>query len=353
MGSTTPTTNGRAEVEISKPWIKTPLVRSAALSRVAGCNVWLKLDNLQPSGSFKSRGIGNLLLRSLPASPHTPIHFYCPSGGNAGLACAHAAFALQRPCTIVVPAPTPAHMIAKIQLLGARVVQTGRHWSEADSYLREELLAKDPTGVYVSPFDHPDIWDGNSGVMLEVEEDMAALGIRSLDAVVCSVGGGGLLNGIMQALDRCGRLGSRKGSARGGTKVIAVETEGTASFKAALQKRELVRLDGIDSIATSLGVPQVAAKTLEWGIGYEKNVRSVVLGDAESVRGMVWMADEERILVESACGVSVAVAINGVLRKILEEDGESVEGKNVVIVVCGGSNISLKTLTEYRETFGV
>lgn len=58
-------------------------------------------------------------------------------------------------------------------------------------------------------------------------------------------------------------------------------------------------------------------------------------------------------MVESACGVSVAVAINGVLKEILEEDGENVERKNAVIVVCGGSNISLKTLAEYRERFGV
>ncbi|KAA8575230.1 hypothetical protein EYC84_004420 [Monilinia fructicola] len=324
MGSTTPTTNGRVEGAISKPWIKTPLVRSAALSRVAGCNVWLKLENLQPSGSFKSRGIGNLLLRSLPASPTTPVHFYCSSGGNAGLACAHAAFSLQRPCTIVVPMTTSSHMISKIQLLNAEVVQTGKHWSEADRYLREELLAKDRTGVYVPPFNHPDIWAGNSGVMTEIEEDVhrhwRILG------------------------DWTGRRERRW---------LQWRRRGQRVFKAALKVGELVRLDGIDSIATSLGATQVAAKSLEWGVRYEKNVKSVVLSDAESVRGMVWMADEERILVESACGVSVAVAINGVLKEVLEEDGTSVEGKNVVIVVCGGSNISLKTLAEYREKFGV
>lgn len=180
-------------------------------------------------------------------------------------------------------------MISKIQLLNAEVVQTGKHWSEADRYLREELLAKDRTGVYVPPFNHPDIWAGNSGVMTEIEEDVHRLGIQSLDAVVCSVGGGGLFNGIMQALEDFGRL-----DGPAGTKVVAVETEGTASFKAALKVGELVRLDGIDSIATSLGATQVAAKSLEWGVRYEKNVKSVVLSDAESVRGMVWMADEER-----------------------------------------------------------
>ncbi|KAI9648473.1 catabolic L-serine/threonine dehydratase [Ciborinia camelliae] len=348
MGSTTPITNGTGEAVVSLPWIKTPLVRSAALSRLVGCNVWLKLENLQPSGSFKSRGIGNLLLRSLPPNPHTPVHFYCSSGGNAGLACAHAAFSLKRPCTIVVPMTTSSHMIAKIKLLDAEVVQAGSHLGEADAYLREELLAKDSTGVYVPPFDHPDIWEGNSGVVTEIEEEVHALGIESLDAVICSVGGGGLFNGIMQALENSGRLAGPRG-----TKVLAVETEGTASFHAAMKKGELVRLDGIDSIATSLGATQVAVKSLEWGMNYKKNVRTIVLGDAESVRGMVWMADEERILCESACGVSVAAAINGGLREVLEEDGESVKGKNVVIVVCGGSNISLKILEDYKERFGV
>lgn len=170
------------------------------------------------------------------------------------------------------------------------MIQTGNHWSEADRYLREELLAKDPNGVYVPPFDHPDIWEGNSGVITEIEEDVLRLGIPSLDAVICSVGGGGLFNGIMKGLDEFGRLESS------GTKVVAVETEGTASFHAAMKRGELVRLDGINSIATSLGATQVAAKSLEWGIKYKKNVRSVVLSDAESVSGMVWMADEERIV---------------------------------------------------------
>ncbi|KAK6612346.1 pyridoxal-phosphate dependent enzyme [Botrytis cinerea] len=310
MGSTTPITNGMGEGHISKPWIKTPLVRSAALSRHAGCNVWLKLENLQPSGSFKSRGIGNLLIR-----------------GNAGLACAHAAFSLKRPCTIVVPMTTSSHMISKIKLLKAEVVQTGNHWSEADRYLREELLANDANGVYVPPFDHPEIWEGNSGVITEIEEEFGCGDLQHW--------GGGLFNGIMKGLEESGRLG-----AHSGTKVIGVETTGTASFHAAMKREELVRLDGIDSIATSLGATQE-----------EREECSV--GDAESVDGMVWMADEERILVESACGVSVAVATNGMLKKILEEDGETVEGKNVVIVVCGGSNISLKTLAEYRERFGV
>lgn len=155
---------------------------------------------------------------------------------------------------------------------------------------------KDENGVYVHPFDHPDIWDGHSVLVSEIEEEVKGSGIQSLDAVVCSVGGGGLFNGIMQGLEKGGRLGQK------GTKVVGVETTGTASFQASLKRGELVRLDGIDSIATSLGATQVAAKSLEWGIKYPKNVKSIVLGDAESVSGMVWMADEERI-VSSICSL--------------------------------------------------
>src|SRR4051812_4728 len=111
----------------------------------------------EPSGSFKSRGVGALLLSRIAAhGPSKPIHFYCSSGGNAGLACAHAAYSLRRPCTIVVPKSTSQMMIAKIKLLEAEVVQVGEHWSEADGHLRNVLLKADPNGVYVPPFDHPD-----------------------------------------------------------------------------------------------------------------------------------------------------------------------------------------------------
>ncbi|KAF4619076.1 hypothetical protein G7Y89_g14772 [Cudoniella acicularis] len=310
-----------------RPWVETPCIHSTALSRTAGCNIFLKLENLQPSASFKSRGIGNLM--SLAIEQHgleKPIHFYCSSGGNAGIACATAALSLGRPATIVVPLSTTAFMVSKLKLLGVEVVQTGKHWSEADNYLRKELLAKNENGIYVPPFDHPDVWEGNGTIIDEVEKQMCDKG--DYDAIVCSVGGGGLFSGIMSSLERHGRLlpGGRN------IKVMAVETEGAHSLALSLERKELSKLDAITSIATSLGATQVAAKAFEWG--QRPEVTSCVFDDAEAAMGAVCFADDERIVVETACGVSIATAYNGSLRSLLfpELSEEEFAKRNVVIV---------------------
>ncbi|KAH6662268.1 tryptophan synthase beta subunit-like PLP-dependent enzyme [Halenospora varia] len=330
-----------------KPWVQTPCIYSSTLSRTAGCNIYLKLENLQPSASFKSRGIGNLMSLAIQHhGPSKPIHFYCSSGGNAGLACATAAISLSRPATIVVPLSTSAFMVSKLKLLGVEVVQIGKHWSEADTYLREELLAKDENGVYVPPFDHPDIWDGAATIVDEVEREMCDKG--GYDGIVCSVGGGGLFAGLMTSLERHGRL---QGNGRK-VKVMAVETQGAHSLALSLEKKKLSRLDAITSIATSLGATQVAEKAFEWG--QRPEVESCVFSDAEAAMGSVCFADDERIIVETACGASVAAAYNGSLHSLLFPglSEEEFSRLKIVIVVCGGSNVSLDVLEGYKSKYG-
>jgi len=277
--------------------------------------------------------------------PSKPVHFYCSSGGNAGLACVTAATALNRPATIVVPMSTSALMVQKLKTLGADVVQHGMHWSEADAYLREELLKKDPGGVYVPPFDHPDLWEGHSSLVDEVEVQMNG----EYDGLVCSVGGGGLFAGVMEGLERYGRL--RGGGGRE-VKVLVMETEGAESLNYSLREGSLRRLDKISSIATSLGATQVAGKAFEWG--QRPEVTSCVFSDAEAAMACVEFADDERILVETACGVSIAPAYNDTLHTILypELSDEEFSRLNIVIVVCGGSNVTLKILESYREKYG-
>ena len=219
-------------------------------------------------------------------------------------------------------------MIAKIKNAGATdVIQTGVSWAEADAYMREELLAKDANGVYVPPFDHEDVWDGAATIIEELEEKP--------DVVVCSVGGGGLFCGLMRGLERRGW---------GDVKVLALETKGAESLHRSLEKGELVKLERITSIATSLGATKVAEKAFEYG--QRTNVRSAVLGDEEAVMGCWQLADDERVLVEPACGVNVAPCYNGRLKKLLPE--LTPESK-VVIVLCGGANVTLEALMEWRE----
>ena len=222
-------------------------------------------------------------------------------------------------------------MIAKIKTAGAKeVIQHGATWAEADRFLREDVVAKDANGIYVPPFDHPDVWDGAATIIEELNERP--------DAVVCSVGGGGLFSGLQLGLERRGW---------GDVSLLAMETEGAHSLAASLKEGELVTLSEITSFAKSLGAKRVAGKAFE--LGQRKNVKSLVLSDAEAAMGCWRLADDERLIVEPACGVSVAVCYDGRLKNVLPHLNQD---SKVVVVVCGGSDITLESLCEFRKQYG-
>ncbi|KAK8030530.1 tryptophan synthase beta subunit-like PLP-dependent enzyme [Apiospora arundinis] len=370
-----------SEPEPQKLWIETPCIPSTPMSQAAGCNIFLKLENLQPSGSFKSRGIGNMMYKAMLSQQQhptgKPAHFYCSSGGNAGLACATAAITLARPCTIVVPLSTSAFMIGKLRQLGAEVVQVGEHWAAADAHMREHLLSADEAGVYVPPFDHPDIWEGAATMVDEMAVQLPPLltanGTKGVsdgvpDAIVCNCGGGGLLNGVMEGVERQTkkRWAPRGGAGPRRPRVLTVETVGADSLYASAQAGEHVTIPKITSIATSLGATRVSAKTWEWysrsaAASADQNappatdLTSVTVTDAEAVMGSARLADDARILVEVACGATIATVYNGELRRTLGKglSDEEWAAMNVVVIVCGGSNISLEMLSAYQEKYGV
>ncbi|KAF6845052.1 pyridoxal-phosphate dependent enzyme [Colletotrichum musicola] len=339
---------GSLDSDSKKTWIETPCIASAPLSRIAGCNILLKLENLQPSGSFKSRGVGNLMVRAAAAAPPgTDAHFYCSSGGNAGLACATSAIALNRRATIVVPKTTSPFMISKLRELGADCVQTGENWAEADRHLREVLLANDPAGVYVPPFDHQHVWDGASTIVDELASQMPR--DVDIDAIVCSVGGGGLLNGLAQGVEPGGWRGAKGREPR----LMAVETKGADSLNASVVAGEHVTLPGITSIAGSLGAVKVSART--WEVAQTTpGFRSVVVSDAEAAMACVRFLDDARFAVEVACGATIATVYTGMLRKHFGAglSDEEWAKKNIVLIVCGGSNITMEMLNEYRAKYG-
>jgi L-serine/L-threonine ammonia-lyase len=324
-------------------------------------NIYLKLENLQPSGSFKSRGIGNLMFRAMSdAACHTPnVHFYCSSGGNAGLACATSAVALGCKVTIAVPVTTPSFMVDKLRALGVDVRQVGANWSAADAYLRNEAMAKhDPTSraVYVPPFDHPDIWTGAASLVDELAAQMGSAGPSgtgiAVDAIVCNVGGGGLLCGIMEGLDR-NRKRLVGADTRGLPRVLAIETVGADALRASVLAGEMVTLPSITSIATSLGATRVAEKAFEWTQKASDRLITSTVTDADGVMGVVNFLRDARMFVEVACGATIATVYNGELRRQLgkTKTDEDWANMNVVLVVCGGSNINLDLLQQYREKY--
>ncbi|MFZ3000116.1 MAG: pyridoxal-phosphate dependent enzyme [Undibacterium umbellatum] len=301
--------------------IPTPLLEHRALSASLDKQVWLKMENNQPSGSFKLRGIGLMCQR---AAEQGAKHFVCPSGGNAGFAAAVAGVALGLQTTIVVPETTHESVRAAIRAIGATVIVAGSVWDEAN---QEALrLCEQPGAVYIPPFDHADIWDGNATVIDEVA------GKLDFDAVICSVGGGGLLSGIALGLERNGM---------GHIPIIAAETEGAASLHAAVQAGELVTLPAITSIASTLGARRVAQQAFDWT--RKRTIHTVTVSDAQAVQACLAFADDMLALVEPACGAALAVAYQNL--PVLAEF------KKPLIVVCGGIAVDLGKLQAWKNQF--
>ncbi|XP_032166891.1 serine dehydratase-like [Mustela erminea] len=310
----------------------TPLLESWALSQVAGTTVFLKCENVQPSGSFKIRGIGHFCQEVAKKGCR---HLVCSSGGNAGIAAAYAARKLGIPATIVLPEGTSLQVVRRLQGEGAEVQLTGKVWDEAS--LKAQELAKRDGWVNVPPFDHPLIWEGHASLVRELK---AALGSPP-GALVLAVGGGGLLAGVSAGLIEVGWQH---------VPIIAVETQGAHCFNAAIKAGRLVTLPEITSVAKSLGAKTVAARAL--ACTQELDIISEVVEDGQAVSAVQQFLDDERMLVEPACGAPLAVIYSGLLGRLRAEGHLRPSLASVVVIVCGGNNIDSGALQALKAQVG-
>ena len=298
----------------------TPLFESLPLGRQVKGRVWLKMDACQPTGSFKARGM-SVAAQHYAAQGATSL--LASSGGNAGLAVAYAGRQLGLPTTIVVPQSTGERAKELMRQEGAEVIVHGETWVEAHG-LALEIQAK--TGAaYLHPFDDPIIWAGHATMIAEV----VASGIRP-DALVVSVGGGGLLIGMIQGLRAAGW---------DDVTVVAVETAGASSLAQSIQAGELVTLPSIDTIATTLGAKQVAAQALKDSLDY--GVIPHVVSDKEAVDACARFLHDHRVLVEPACGASLA-AVYDPIPALKDKE-------NILVIVCGGAGITPEQLAAYQQ----
>ena len=305
------------------------------MSDIVGCNVYLKLENNQPSGSFKSRGLATLIHSYVTSSPTGQVNVYSSSGGNAGLAAATAAQYYKQPCTVVVPKSTTLAMVERIKLTGSQVIIHGDHWAQADEYLRTHVMdSNDPNSVYCHPFDHRLIWEGNSTMIDEIKVDAE---FSRPDTVIVAVGGGGLFNGVMQGLVRNGWSD---------VPVLAVETDQTDKLSKSLEQGKQVVLEKINTVATSLAAAYVSTETLKYAQNY--NVFPTVVTDEDAIKGTVSFAQDHKMIVEPACGAALSVAY----KRIVNDKVKLNSNSNVVVIVCGGTSTTLKTLAEWIDKYG-
>ncbi len=298
---------------------ETPLIESRQLSELSNRSIWLKLDALQPPGSFKIRGVGFACENHHARGAR---RFVSSSGGNAGLAVAYAGRMLSVPVTVVVPETATTRAKELLRQEHADVIVHGATWQEANELALSLVGASD---AFIHPFDDPLLWHGHATMIDEVVRS----GLKP-DAVVLSVGGGGLLCGVAEGLHRNGW---------GEIPIIAVETTGAASFHAATNAGHPVELERITSIASSLGAKRVCDRALQWS--REHTIRSVLVSDRSALSACERFLADHDILVEPACGASLALAY--------EQSPELEPFKTILMVVCGGATATIEQIRQWSE----
>ncbi|MEU8617899.1 threonine/serine dehydratase [Streptomyces sp. NPDC048623] len=273
----------------------------------AGHELFLALEFLQHTGSFKARGARNFLQAHHESGTLPEAGVTIASGGNAGLACAWAARDLGVRATVFLPETAPRVKVERLRGYGAEVRLVGTEYAEALAACEE--FAAGSGALASHAYDHPLIAAG-AGTLLEELRDR----IPGLDTVVVSVGGGGLFAGVATA------------AREHGIRTVAVEPEHCRALDAALAAGAPVDVP-VDSVAAdSLGARRVSAAALH--AARQDGVRTLLVPDAEIVRARRALWDERRLVVEHAAATALA-ALSGGYRPE--------RGEKVCVVLCGAN----------------
>lgn len=297
---------------------KTPLERSKSFSTMSGANVYLKLENLQTTGSFKVRGAYYMISR-LPAEK-IKNGVLCASAGNHAQGVAYAATQLGIKSTVYMPIFAPPLKVIATRSYGAEVILTGETFDDAFNAAMEYCSKNEAT--FVHPFNNKDIIAGQGTVGLEIFEQL-----DKIDAVLVPIGGGGLIAGIAVALKQL----------RPSIRIIGVEAEGAQSMKVSMESDKPVTLNSVNTIADGIAVKSPGDLTFN----ITKNLVDEILtvNDTEIAQTAYMLLQRSKILAEPAGVTSMAAVL---FHKT------DLTGKNVVPVISGG-NINMSILEQILE----
>jgi threonine dehydratase len=295
-----------AQVRI-RPFVhRTPIYGSKYLSAQTGCEVLLKAESLQKTGSFKPRGAINKL-KSLSAAEKAR-GIVTVSAGNHAQAAAFAAAMENLRCWVVMPTSAPQIKLDATRGYGATVVL---HEDRRTLFERCEELRVETGATFLHPFDDEDVIAGQATVGLEILED-----VPDVDAIIVGIGGGGLISGVATAVKQ------KNPSVR----VFGVEPEGAPAMKLALQAGKPVKLEKLETVADGLAAPYAGTLNLEI---VQQNVDDVVLiPDAPIIESLKILLERSKLLVEPAGAASVAALLSGKI---------NLTGKKVVAILSGGN----------------
>ncbi len=287
---------------------RTPVMTSRGLNERAGCEIFLKCENLQRTGSFKIRGATNFV-KSIPAAdlPKGVVAF---SSGNHGQAVAVAARTAGIAATIVMPLDAPKSKVQATRDQGATIVHYDRFKDDREVIGRK--IAAETGATLVPPYDHPWIAIGQGTAGLELMEE-----VPDLDALVACTGGGGLLAGCAVAAKGINPA----------IRVFGAEPELANDWALSMAKGEPVRVDPSRTIADGLRTPMPGAVTFPI---VHKLVEGILLVTEAEIREMVrYLLTRVKILSEPSGAVATAAVVAGRLPAGIRKVGVTISGGNV------------------------
>lgn len=301
----------RVDVEQARARIAGRVRRTPLLSVGAafGGEAWLKLEYLQHTGSFKARGAFNRILSATEDGSLDPgVGIVVASGGNAGLAYAYAARALDIPATVFVPESAPAVKVAKLRSSGAHVELSGGEYAAAHEAAVQHSAV---TGaVYCHAYDQLAMVAGAGTIGREVLEDLAG----AVDTIVIAVGGGGLMAGVAAACE-------------GVARVVGAEPVLAPTLNSALAHGGPVDVAVSGIAADSLGARRLG--DIGYDVAVRAGVRSVLVSDDDMVAARRLLWDQYRIVVEHGAAAAMAALTTGAYAPSV--------GERFVILLCGAN----------------
>lgn len=291
--------------------LRTPLIRSDALSRATGAEIYLKLENLQATGAFKERGAANRIALLTEAERKHGV--FAMSAGNHAQAVARHAQLAGIAATIVMPRFTPTTKVMRTRAWGANVVLHGETLAEAAAHAHD--IARSDGLVLIHPYDDPAVIAGQGTVALEIIQDLPAF-----DMLLVPTGGGGFLSGCAVATR------ARRPEAT----VIGVEVESYAGFAQALAGQP-VEVGGA-TIAEGIAVRDIGQTPL--AILRDLGTEILVVPEAAVEQAIATLIEAGKIVAEGAGATGLAAVLTF---------PERFAGKTVVLPICGG-NIDTRVL---------
>ena len=289
---------------------RTPVERSTSLESMTGAEeIHLKLEQLQWTGSFKTRGAYNRIRTYLEEGDGTVERVVAASAGNHAQGVALAATKLGVDSTIVMPQNAPQTKVDATRGYGATVELVGKDFQEAMRYAKGEVSG--PGVEFVHAYDDPAIVAGQGTLGVEMAED-----VPSLNTVVVPIGGGGLISGIATAFAELGPE----------TRIVGVQADGAATVPESLAKGIPVTLDEVDTIADGIATGGISELTLSI---IEEHVDEVVtVTNGEIADAVLLLMERAKQVVEGAGAASVAA---------IRSDALDVSGERVMPLLCGGN----------------